>query len=386
MTRQSAVDRHGEKRVRVSLFSEDAATAELEARSRDRRVGWTLLALTLFGVVALAILPSPYVIERPGPVFDTLDAVSVDGEDVPLIDIPTEPTYDTPGSLALLTVNVVGNRDSRPSWFDVLQAWIDPTQAVVPVDSVFPEGVSTEDRREQSRVDMQNSQREAVAAALRALGEPYESSLVVVESMQAGPAEGVLEPDDVIVSVNGTAVRDVTALRELISVNGTGGPAEFLIVRGGAEQTALITPVLSDGQDRVPIIGVLVAGEYEFPFEVEIELSNVGGPSAGMMFALGIVDKLTPGSLAGGAEVAGTGTIAADGAVGPIGGIQQKMYGAVDFGADWFLAPAANCGEVVGAVPDGLEVFSVATLDDAIVVLQTIADEGDLDALPRCDA
>jgi PDZ domain-containing protein len=378
------VDRHGEENDPVSLFSEDAPAAAHEARLRGRRVGWLLLALTLFGVVALALLPSPYVIERPGPVFDTLDAVTVNGETVPLITIPTEPTYDTPGSLALLTVNVVGNRDSRPSWFDVVQAWLDPTESVVPVDSVFPEGVSSEDRREQSSIDMQNSQREAVAAALRALGEPYESTLVVVESIEDGPAEAVLEPNDIITSVNGTGVRDVTALREAIALNGTGGPAEFAIVRAGEELLVTITPALSEGENRVPVIGVLVAGEYEFPFEVEIELSNVGGPSAGMMFALGIIDKLTPGSLAGGEEVAGTGTIAADGTVGPIGGIVQKMHGAVGFGADWFLAPAANCNEVVGNVPGGLEVFAIGNLDDAIVVLQTIADEGDLSALPRC--
>ena len=369
----------------MSLFSEDDPAAVDDARSRGRRVGWLLLALTMFGVVALALLPSPYVIERPGPVFDTLDAVTVDGESVPLIEIPTEPTYDTPGSLALLTVNVVGNRESRPSWFDVVQAWIDPTQSVVPVDSVFPDGVSTEDRREQSQVEMQNSQQEAVAAALRAIGEPYESSLIVVELLGEGPATGVLEQNDIITSVNGTGVRDVTALREAIALNGTGGPAEVAIVRDGVEQLVTITPEFSEGENRVPIIGVLIAGEYEFPFEVDIELSNVGGPSAGMMFALGIIDKLTADSLAGGEEVAGTGTIAADGAIGPIGGIVQKMHGAVSFGADWFLAPAANCGEVVGNVPGGLEVFAISTLDEAIIVLQTIANDEDLAELPRCD-
>jgi len=368
----------------VSLFSEDASTAIDDARSRGRRIGWLLLALTAFGVVALAILPSPYVIERPGPVFDTLDSVTVGDDDVPLIDIPTEPTYETPGSLALLTVNVVGNRESRPSWFDVAQAWLDPTESVVPVDSVFPEGVSTEDRREQSRVDMENSQQEAIAAALRAIGEPYESSLVVVDVMAEGPAETVLETDDVITSVNGTGVRDVTALREAIALNGTGGPAEIAIVRDGVDQLITITPEFSEGPNRVPIIGVLIAGEYDFPFEVEIELSSVGGPSAGMMFALGIIDKLTADSLAGGEEVAGTGTIAADGSVGPIGGIVQKMHGAVGFGADWFLAPTGNCAEVVGNVPAGLEVFAIGTLDEAIIVLQTIADDGDLAELPRC--
>ncbi len=378
----------------MSLFTADARGDEIDdardpdvadARLRGRRVGWLLLALTLFGVFGLAVLPTPYVIERPGPVFDTLGSVTVGDEEVPLIEIPSEPTFETEGSLSLLTVNVYGNRDQPPSWFDVIRAWLDPSQSVVPIDSVFPAGVSTEDRREQSRIDMENSQQEAVAAALRALGEPYESQLRVVETLPESPAEGILRGDDIILAVDGEPVRDVTALRAAIAANGTADPVSIGIVRGGSERTLEVTPVLSEGEERVPVIGVLIAGEYVFPFDVNIELENVGGPSAGMMFALGIIDKLTPGSLAGGAEVAGTGTIGADGTVGPIGGIVQKMHGAVGFGADWFLAPVGNCDEVVGNVPGDLEVFAVATLDEAIGVLQTIADEGDLGELARCE-
>lgn len=356
-----------------------------DARVRARRVGWLLLSLTLFGVFGLAVLPSPYVIERPGPVFDTLGSVTVDGEEVPLIEIPTEPTFDTEGSLSLLTVNIFGNRDQPPTWFEVIGAWLAPSQSVVPIDAVFPEGVSTEDRQEQSRIDMENSQQEAVAAALRAIGEPYESQLRVVEAVADGPSDGTLRSDDIILAVNDEPVRDVTALRAAIAANGTADPVSIDIERAGAERTVLVTPELSEGEERVPVIGVLIAGEYVFPFEVNIELQNVGGPSAGMMFALGIIDKLTPDSLAGGADVAGTGTIAADGTVGPIGGIVQKMYGAVDAGADWFLAPIDNCNEVVGNVPGDLEVFAVATLDEAIGVLQTIADDGDLSELARCE-
>jgi PDZ domain-containing protein len=186
--------------------------------------------------------------------------------------------------------------------------------------------------------------------------------------------------------VNGDAVRDVTALRAAIARNGTAAPVSLGVIRGGSESVLEVTPVLSEGQDRVPVIGVLIAGQYVFPLDITIELENVGGPSAGMMFALGIIDKLTPDSLAGGADVAGTGTIGADGAVGPIGGIVQKMYGARDAGAEWFLSPVANCNEVAGNVPGDLEVFSVSTLDEAIGVLQTIAEKGDLDELARCES
>ena len=122
--------------------------------------------------------------------------------------------------------------------------------------------------------------------------------------------------------------------------------------------------------------------DYDFPFQVTIQLNNVGGPSAGMMFALGIMDVLTPGELNGGENVAGTGTITSDGTVGPIGGIRQKMWGAKDAGAEWFLAPKSNCDEVVGSHPGAPPVFSVETLDDSLKVLETIRDNGDLDALP----
>ena len=124
----------------------------------------------------------------------------------------------------------------------------------------------------------------------------------------------------------------------------------------------------------------------EFPFDVKIQLDNVGGPSAGMMFALGIIDKLSDGELNGGQKVAGTGTISADGTVGPIGGIRQKLFGARDAGADWFLAPASNCDEVTGHVPDGIRVFAVATLDDSLAALKAISSGTGLDALPTCDA
>lgn len=372
----------------MSLFTavdpDDTSTAH-SARTRGRRAGWLLLSLTLFGVFGLALLPSPYVIERPGPVFDTLGTVTVDGDEVSLIDIPTEPTFDTTGSLSLLTVNVYGNRENRPSWSEVVSAWFDPSQAIVPVDLVFPEGLSTDDRREQSRIDMENSQQEAVAAALQSLGEPYESRLVVVEPQPDGPAASVIEAGDVILTAGGEPVRDVTALRAAIADNGTSSAIQLDILRGGDETTVEVMPELSEGENPVPVIGVLIAGEYVFPFDVSIELRNVGGPSAGMMFALGIIDKLTPGSLTGGEDIAGTGTIAADGTVGPIGGIVQKMHGALGAGADWFLAPAANCDDVVGNVPGGLEVFAVATLDDAIEVLQAIADDEGLDELARCE-
>lgn len=369
----------------MSLFSDDDdARVSSTVRRGGRRVGLLMMAVTVFGMLGLAILPSPYVIERPGPVFDTLGSVTVEGDEVPLIEIPGETTYPTEGSLSLLTVNVLGNRESSPNWFEVMRAFVTPSQSVVPVDQVFPAGVSTEDRREQSRIDMENSQQEAIAAALRALGEPYESRLIVVDVLDGSPAEDAVQAEDEIVAVNGVPVRDVTALRDEIATNGTTAAADITVLRDGVEETLSVTPEFSEGPERVPVIGVLIAGEYEFPIDVRIQLESVGGPSAGMMFALGIIDKLTPGSLAGGAEVAGTGTIAADGSVGRIGGVVQKMYGALNVGAEVFLAPAGNCDEITGNIPGDLDVYPVATLDEAIAVLQAVEEGSSTDGFARC--
>jgi PDZ domain-containing protein len=155
------------------------------------------------------------------------------------------------------------------------------------------------------------------------------------------------------------------------------------VTRGGSPIEASITPITSGDTS---VLGIGVQASFEFPFDVTIQLDNVGGPSAGMMFALGIIDKLSEGELNGGENVAGTGTIAADGTVGPIGGIRQKLFGARDAGADYFLAPASNCDEVSGHVPDGIRVFAVATLGDSLAALTAISSGQGMDALPTCDS
>lgn len=355
-------------------------------RRRERiglAVGAVLIAAAILATVGVSILPAPYVIERPGPTFDVLGDVEVDGETVPLISIPGEETFATEGSLRMTTVTISGRPDRLPSWIEVLGTWFDPSVAVVPVEQVFPAGTSLEQSQERAQLDMQNSQREAIAAALNELQIALDGAALVAEVVDGSPVAGILEPGDLIVSFAGTPIEDVSALRAAISAHGVDGPAEIVFERDGVEHTAEVTPVLAaDG--TTPVLSILVSSQYDFPFAVDIQLQNVGGPSAGMMFALGILDKLTEGALTGGEEIAGTGTITGAGAVGPIGGIRQKMHGASQAGADWFLAPAANCGEVVGAVPSGLTVFAVATLGDAVDALEAI-QAGDTSGVPTCE-
>lgn len=358
-------------------------------RTRSMKPGlgvWALI-VALVALVVLTFLPTPYVIQRPGPVYDTLGtAAGEDGEQVPLISIEGAETFDTAGTLDLTTVQVVGNRERTPSWFELALAWTDSSRAVVPLDSVFPEGVTTEQRDERNATLMVDSQHEATAAALNELGYDTGAEVVVVEAVDDTPAAGVLEPDDVITGIDGAAVESAKQLRQTIQ-DAEGDPIELTVQRRGEEQQVTITPQKhTEGDVTTWVIGITLRTDYDFPIDVAIQLDNVGGPSAGMMFALGIVDRLTEGELNGGENVAGTGTIEADGTVGPIGGIRQKLYGARDAGAEYFLAPASNCDEVVGHVPDGLQVIRTSTLEESLDALSVIADGGDVAKLPACTA
>ncbi|GAA2237028.1 PDZ domain-containing protein [Herbiconiux moechotypicola] len=374
----------------MTLFEPEGAPAR--PRSGARRVtgpvnaGWTVLIVALVLGLVMSLLPAPYVIEQPGPVYDTLGTQEQDGEEVPLISIEGTETYPTAGTLDMLTVSVRGTPESRPSWAEILSAWFDPTKAVLPIDQVYPPSVTTEERNEQNATLMVDSQQAAIAAALTQQDIAFGTELAVAAVDDEGPSAGSLVEGDLILSVNGTSADDVDELRAALAANGTEQPAQVVVQHeDGTEETVGIVPQISD-TTGTPALGITVMQSYDFPFDVEIQLDNVGGPSAGMMFALGIIDMLTPGELNGGQNVAGTGTIDAAGEVGAIGGIRQKMYGAKDAGAGWFLAPASNCGEVVGHVPDGLTVFAVSTLDDSMAALDAIASGGDTSALPTCDS
>ncbi|MDL5350609.1 S16 family serine protease [Microbacterium sp. zg-YB36] len=371
----------------MALFDENVTIVPAPRRQPPRGMiaGIWSLVVALVILLTLTFLPTAYVIQQPGPVYDTLGtATTGDGEEVPLISVEGAETYPTDGALDLLTVQVVGNREHPPSWFELVLAWFDRTRAVIPIEEVFPVGQTTEQRNEQSSAMMIDSQQEATAAALGELGYDIGAELTVYSLTEDSAANGVLEEGDVILAVEGREVADAVEVREIVG-EAAGEPVTLTIERDGRQRDVSVTPAEQkiDGETAW-LLGVTLMNAYDFPIDVTIQLDNVGGPSAGMMFALGIIDTLTPGELNGGAQVAGTGTISGAGEIGPIGGIRQKLWGAEDAGAEIFLAPTANCGEVVGHVPDGLDVFAVATLDDALEVLETVRDDGDLEALPTC--
>jgi len=183
------------------------------------------------------------------------------------------------------------------------------------------------------------------------------------------------------IGIEGMPLPEMQSLRDEVNKNGAGKPASITVLRDGEQRIVTVTPEKTAG---TVVIGVGAQMDYAFPFQVKIQLDNVGGPSAGQMFALGIMDKLTPGSLNGGERVAGTGTIDNEGNVGAIGGIRQKMYGARDAGATVFLAPASNCDEVTGHIPSGLHVYAVKTLSDSIKVLDAVRAGSSTAQLPTC--
>jgi PDZ domain-containing protein len=376
----------------VALFTDgdpkpdDSAPPERVRPKRSVIVGWSFVGAAFVLTLVLALVPAPYVIEQPGPVFNTL------GTDQPvgsppskdaklLITIPSKTTYPTAGSLDLLTVSVVGNPDSLPSWVEVASAWFTPSKAVLPVDDVFPPGVTTDESNKENAQLMVDSQQDAIAAALNELGYTYPQEVVVKQIIKGSPADGVLKVGDEIITVNGVHVPGVQTLRDLLKANGAGKAAAIGIIRDGAARTVHITPEKSG---PTVIVGIGAGMHYTFPFDVNIQLNNVGGPSAGQMFALGIIDKLTPGKLNGGDHVAGTGTIDNEGNIGAIGGIRQKMYAARDVGNNWFLAPQVNCDEVTGHIPTGLTVFAVKTLDDSLKVMKALSSHASTSGFARC--
>ena len=220
-----------------------------------------------------------------------------------------------------------------------------------------------------------------MAAALRQLDIPFEQRLDVAGLSDPSPSAGKIKEGDRLKTINGKAITSMAVVQAELAA-GAGAPVAVGVERNGALVTETVTPTRNQA-DRY-VLGVLLSSDFTFPFDVSISLDNVGGPSAGMMFALGIVDNLTPGDLTGGKHIAGTGTITADGNVGAIGGIAQKMIGARQHGATMFLAPAANCSDVVGHVPDGLQVVKVETLADATAAVERLGSGQDTAGLPTC--
>ena len=346
--------------------------------SAKRGLGF-FVALTFFlGLVTLVVLPTPYLIERPGPTFDVLG--EIDGEQV--IQINNQESYESEGQLDVSTVSIVGRPERTPSWIEIGFAWLDAKQKVVPVEALYPPDRTSDEIRAESSAMMEVSQQDAVAAALGFLNYETPREIYIAQVTADSPSSGKLVAADFVISVGGERLTSIEQLRSIITAWDEVSSVEVTVSRNGIEVTEQVTPVKdAEGDYR---LGILVGYKYDFPVDVELQLGDVGGPSGGMMFALGIIDRLTPGDMTGGLHVAGTGTIQQSGVVGPIGGVVLKLHGAKAAGATVFLAPAGNCAEIVGNEPDGLRVVKIEKLSDAVSALEKLSKNQDLASLPSC--
>lgn len=328
---------------------------------------------TLAGLLALALLigfgaaawrkPVDYVTFRPGPTMNVLGEYA--GKEI--VTVSGHASYRDKGALRMVTV-YAGGPDQRINLVNMVWAWANPDVAVLP-RSIYEKGETDESNRQQSAVEMTSSQDNATAAALSALGVKYQTEVEVGDVADDGASAGILEKGDVLLAVGGKATPDPTHLVDVIRAIRPGTPTEVTIRRDGEQKTVSVTTKPAPDDPKASRIGVTIALDFVFPFKVRIRLPDtVGGPSAGMMFALAIYDVLTPGSLTGGKQIAGSGEISPDGVVGPIGGIGQKLPAAQRDGAKLFLVAQENCAEAVRSHydPDKMRLVKVHTLSEAI--------------------
>ncbi|PRY02032.1 YlbL family protein [Allonocardiopsis opalescens] len=334
-------------------------------------------ALVLVLAVASVLLPVPYIVLQPGPTENVIGG----GGEPPLITVDGHEVPATEGELRMVTISYTGGPGSPLDLFTALSAWIEPDRAVVPQETLFPPDQSADDVDQANQQMMVDSQTVATAAALRQLEMPVEAAVAVGGVQEGMPADGELEIGDVITEVDGEPVDSPEEAAGLIRDREPGSEVVIDVDRQGEPTEVELTTEAAEGDPEQSVVGVVVQASYDFPVEVDITVEDIGGPSAGLIFALSLVDIIGGEDLTGGHHVAGTGTITVDGEVGPVGGVPQKLVGAARDGATVFLIPAGNCDAAADA-PEGLDVVRVDTLDGAIQALETLrTGEGEL---PRC--
>jgi PDZ domain-containing protein len=347
-----------------------------------RTLASVLVACLLLVLAAVTVfLPVPYVTMSPGPTVNVLG----DSGNRAIIDVQGHATYPTKGDLRLTTVSVT-NPTRKIGLGLALRAWFDGRRAVLPRKVVYPDDQTPEDVEQQSTVEMVSSQDTAIAAALTELGYRLPLQAEVLAVTKGSPAVGKLKARDLIQEINGTKITTVKQVAAAVQKTGIGKAAAFVVRRDGETKRVRITAKASPDDPKRAVVGVQIGTGYDFPFPVSVRLSeDIGGPSAGLIFSLGVYDTLTPGSLSGGADIAGTGTIDERGRVGPIGGIQQKIVAASEAGAKIFLVPPDNCDSAENADvdKDDIRLVKAPTMHSAVQSLQAYA--GDASAkLPTC--
>jgi Lon-like protease len=331
--------------------------------------------------VTAALVPLPYVTYEPGL---TVNVLGKNDDGKQIIQVEGRKSYPDDGQLRMTTVYVSQPKpNGRNNLFELMHDWISDEDAVYPYDAVYRQDETVEQNRQEGAAQMTSSQDAATAVALEELG--YDVTEPVVAGVTKGaPADGNLESGDVILAVDGTDVSSSDDVVDAVTAAPAGAPVDFVVRRDGERTTVQVTPDTVDGK---PQVGIQVGTEAkpDLPVDVTININpGIGGPSAGLMFSLGIYDTLTPGSLTGGETVAGTGTMDATGTVGPIGGIQQKIVGARDAGAQLFLVPPDNCEDALGAPNGDMRLVKADTMHDARLAIDAWVKDPNAD-LPSCE-
>ncbi|APT90184.1 hypothetical protein CSPHI_02840 [Corynebacterium sphenisci DSM 44792] len=331
-------------------------------------------AVPIVALGALLASPAaivPFAAEGPGPVFDVLGEV----EGAPAIEISGTAEDDpSAGRLDMTTVAVSHNLPLSRA----IGMWADPDQQIVPIEVVFPPGLSTEEVERRNEVMFADSEANATAAALRALGRPVQ--VAVARVLDDGPAAGVLEEGDVVLAVDGVGVTGPRELQDAVGAHAPGEEVTLRVARDGAERELAVRLGEHPEDPARGHLGVGIAARPGEGVRVDYNVSGIGGPSAGLIMTLALVDKLSPGDLTGGRHIAGTGTIDGIGTVGEIGGITHKIAAAREAGAELFLVPEANCAEALTADAGRMPLVRVRDLDGALAALADPA------AAPRCGA
>ncbi|RZT84171.1 PDZ domain-containing protein [Pseudonocardia sediminis] len=327
----------------------------------------TALLLLLGIAVAGSVVPAPVVSLGPGPTVNTLDVYQ--GKQV--VSADGLPTYPTSGHLNMTTVGVTDGMTA----FQAMGLWFSGDHQLAPRYTLYPPNLSSEEVSSANKQEFDSSVANAEAAALTYLRLP---TRVTVGALTAdSPSSGVLAEGDRIVAVAGRPVSSVPMLLEILKGARPGTPLALRTQRGDDPvREVSVTPSAYPGDPARAFLGITPATAPADGDRLSITLGDVGGPSAGLMFTLALVDKLTPGELTGGRFIAGTGTITPEGTVGPISGIRFKMLKASEVGAQTFLVPADNCAEAASEVPDGLQLARVGTVTDAVTALDTIRAGG----------
>jgi Lon-like protease len=307
--------------------------------------------------VCLSAVQVPLFVESPGRAREVL----------PLIDVDGTETYASDGRFLLTTVNL-----GRANLYQAVGAWLDPEADVIPEHDLIAPGETDREFEAVSRSQMDQSKIAGVAAALEEVTDypaVHGPGVIVQDVLPGAPADGRLFPGDLITEVDGTPLPGTAELRRAIAAAGTERALRFRAepVEGGRSRIVEVRPARLEGEPR-PVIGV--ATVPNFPFEVRIESGAIGGPSAGLMWAVGVTDLLTQEDLTGGRVLAGTGTVDVEGNVGPIGGIRLKILAAKRAGAAAFLLPRDNLAEARGA-GGGIRLVPVSTVRDAVGYLES---------------